>query len=90
MAKKSYNKEYIERTTSKYMEIIGSKVEYDCWTQICLTVQNAVKAAGTVWGFATDEQKANMGRFINELVVNGVLLNIDNFDITFKKRKQEQ
>lgn len=85
MAKK-YDKEYIERCDKTIQEILNDKAEYDDWTQICLSVQNAVQAAANTWGSSTPEQQAQMARFINELVIANVLPNLHNFNIKFSKK----
>lgn len=87
MAKK-YDKEYIERCNKQIWEILNDKAEYDDWTQICLSVQNAVQAAANTWGTGTFEQQAQMGRFINELVVANVLPNLTYFNIRFSKKEE--
>ena len=87
MAKK-YDKEYIERCDKRIREILNDKAEYDDWTQICLSVQNAVQAAANTWGTGTPEQQAQMGRFINELVVANVLPNLTHFNIRFSKKEE--
>ena len=88
MAKKSGKeyKEYIERCNKQINKILNDKAEYDDWTQICLSVQNAVQAAANTWGIGSPEQQAQMGRFINELVVANVIPNLTHFDITFSKK----
>lgn len=82
---KKYDPGYIERCDKQIRNILEDKKEYDDWTQICLSVQNAVQAAANTWGCSSDQQKAQMGKFINELVVNGVLFNLSKFKITFSK-----
>lgn len=86
MAKK-HDKEYIAKCEKQIREILDDKAEFDDWTQICLSVQNAVQAAANTWGTDTDQQKAQMARFINELVVDSVLPNINKFNIVFSKKK---
>lgn len=81
-----YNKEYIERCNKRIWEILNDKAECDDWTQICLSVQNAVRAAANTWGIGSPEQQAQMDRFINELVISNVLPNLVNFNITFSKK----
>lgn len=85
MAKK-YNQEYIERRNKQIHEILNDKAEYDDWTQVCLSVQNAVQAAANTWGTDSPEQQAQMARFINELVIANALPNLMNFEITFCKK----
>lgn len=86
MAKK-YNPEYIAKCEKQIRDILDDKKEYDDWTQICLSVQNAVQAAANIWGTGTEQQKVQMSAFITELVVGGVLRNLTQFNITFKKKK---
>lgn len=62
------------------------KKEYDDWTQISLTVQNAVQAAANVYGISTDEEVYKMRGFITELVY-AVLNNLRTLDVTFKKKE---
>ena len=47
MAKK-FNKQYIDKADKLIREILNDEKEYDDWTQISLTVQNAVQAAANI------------------------------------------
>ena len=40
---KSFNQEYIEKAKKLIHEILEDKKEYDDWTQICFSMQNAFK-----------------------------------------------
>lgn len=60
------------------------KKEYDDWTQICFSMQNAVQAAANIWGISSDEQINKMRAFITEMVLIE-LSNLKQFDIVFKK-----
>ena len=53
---KSFNQEYIEKAKKLIHEILEDKKEYDDWTQICFSMQNAVQAAANIWGASSDEQ----------------------------------
>lgn len=53
---KSFNQEYIEKAKTLIHEILEDKKEYDDWTQICFSMQNAVQAAANIWGISSDEQ----------------------------------
>ncbi len=46
---KSFNQEYIEKAKTLIHEILEDKKEYDDWTQICFSMQNAVQAAANIW-----------------------------------------
>lgn len=61
------------------------KKEYDDWTQICFSIQNAVQAAANIWGISSDEQINKMRAFITEMVLTE-LSNLKQFDIVFKKK----
>lgn len=82
---KSFNQEYIEKTKTLIHEILEDKKEYDDWTQICFSMQNAVQAAANIWGTSSDEQINKMRAFITEMVLTE-LSNTKKFDIVFKKK----
>ena len=82
---KSFNQEYIEKAKTLIHEILEDKKEYDDWTQICFSMQNAVQAAANIWGISSDEQINKMRSFITEMVFTE-LSNLKQFDIVFKKK----
>lgn len=82
---KSFNQEYIEKAKTLIHEILEDKKEYDDWTQICFSMQNAVQAAANIWGISSDEQINKMRAFITEMVLIE-LSNLKQFDIVFKKK----
>lgn len=84
---KHYNPEYIERCDKQIWKILNDTKEWDDWTQFCLSVQNAVQSAANIWGIGTPEQKVQMGKFINELVIGCVLKNLSEFDINFGRKE---
>lgn len=86
MAKKKYDPQYIAYCEKRISGILNDKAEYDEWTQICLSVQDAVQAATTIWGGNTDEEKHALAGFIRELVAS-MICNVQNLDITFQKRE---
>lgn len=83
---KSFNQEYIEKAKTLIYEILEDKKEYDDWTQICFSMQNAVQAAANTWGTSSDEQIDKMKIFVTEMVLTE-LRNLQKFDITFKKKE---
>lgn len=86
MKKNQFNPEYIEKARKLIDEILEDKKEYDDWTQICFSMQNAVQAAANVWGVYSEEQVDKMKAFISEMIL-AELSNIQAFDITFRKKK---
>lgn len=86
---KKYDKEYIEHANKQIREILGDKREYSDYTQIGLSIQNAVQAAADIWGLGSDEQTHKMNGFIKELVY-AEIKNIQQFDITYKKKKMNK
>nr|UWG14757.1 MAG: hypothetical protein [Bacteriophage sp.] len=85
MAKK-FNKQYIDKADKLIREILNDEKEYDDWTQISLTVQNAVQAAANIYGARTDEEIYKLRGFITELLC-ATLHNLKTLDITFKKKE---
>lgn len=82
---KKYDKEYIEKADKLIWEILEDKREFSDYTQIGLSIQNAVKAAADTWGLESEEQIHKLAGFIHELVYFEVK-NIQKFDITYKER----
>lgn len=82
---KSFNQEYIEKAKTLIYEILEDKKEYDDWTQICFSMQNAVQAAANIWGISSDEQINKMRAFVTEMVLTE-LSNLRQFEISFKKK----
>lgn len=82
---KSFNQEYIEKARTLIREILEDTKEYDDWTQICFSMQNAVQAAANIWGTSSDEQIDKMRAFITEMVF-AELSNLQQFDIVFKRK----
>lgn len=82
---KSFNQEYIEKAKMLIHEILEDTKEYDDWTQICFSMQNAVQAAANIWGTSSDEQIDKMRAFITEMVF-AELSNLQQFDIVFKRK----
>lgn len=82
---KSFNQEYIEKARTLIREILEDTKEYDDWTQICFSMQNAVQVAANIWGTSSDEQIDKMKAFITEMVF-AELSNLRQFDIVFKRK----
>lgn len=79
---KKFDPKYIEDSNKRIWQILNDKKEFDDWTQIALSVQNAVQAAANIWGISSDEQIHNMAGFIREIALTE-LSNLLRFDITF-------
>lgn len=84
---KSFNQEYIEKAKTLIYEILEDKKEYDDWTQICFSMQNAAwldayKGSGA---FFTMQ---NMIRFHNCVIIddNGKTLS-KNASLAFLNKK---
>lgn len=83
---KKYDKESIEKADKLIWGILEDKRESSDYTQICLSIQNAVQAAADTWGLESEEQRHKLAGFIHELVYFEVK-NIQKFDITYKERE---
>lgn len=71
MAKK-YNPEYIAGVTERISNVLNDKRERSDWTQISISIQDAVQAAANIYGNFTDEQKHNLYGFFRELCLTSV------------------
>ena len=86
MMKKKYDKQYIESANKRIWGILNDKKEYDDWTQIGLSIQDAVQAAADIFGCSSDEEIHNLYRFISE-VNDKEIRNIMTFDIVVEKKE---
>lgn len=84
---KKYDKERIEKADKLIWDILEDKREFSDYTQISLTIQDAVQAAADTWGLESDEQKHKLAWFIRELVYAEVK-NIQEFDIIYKSKEK--
>lgn len=87
MKKKKYDKQYIEHSNKTIWEILNDNKEYDDWTQICFSMQDAVQAAADIFGCSSDKEIHKLYCFIREMVYKETK-NIQTFDITFKKKEE--
>lgn len=83
---RKFNPEYIQKIEKLITEINLDEKEFDDYTQICLSLQDAVRAASTIFGCHTDEEKHKMAGFIHELSYC-VITKLREFDITFKRKE---
>ncbi len=86
---KKYSKEYIDRVDNTIHSILKETREFSDWTQISLSVQQAVQAAANIWGIFSYEEKHKMAGFIQELVLSE-LHNLQKFDITYSKKLKDK
>lgn len=84
-----FNKEYIEHCERMIQDVLNDERECSDWTQICFSMKDAIHAAVEVWGISNDDEIHKMGCFIREMVFKEIL-NIREFDISFKKRIMTQ
>ena len=85
---KKYDPKYIEDANKRLWNILNDKKEFDDWTQISLSVQNAVQAAANIWGISSDEQIHKMAGFIRDIALTE-LANLQRFDITFADKNKK-
>lgn len=83
---KKYDKEYVEKANKLIWEILEDEREFSDYTQIGLSIQNAVQAAADIWGLESDEQIHKMSGFIKELMY-AEIKNIQKFDITYRRKE---
>lgn len=84
---KKYNKEYIEKADKLIWEILEDKREFSDYTQIGLSIQNAVQAAADIWGLGSDEQIHKMAGFVREVIYTEID-NTEKLDIEYRKKEE--
>ena len=83
MAKKKFSKEYMEKTDKMLRQAMYEEPGAQDWTQISLSVRDAMLAAATVFGSpTTDEQKDKLHALLTELTIDHAIPNIRTYDIT--------
>lgn len=87
MNKKKYDKEYVKHINEWLNEVMYQDPCDQDWTQFSLSIHDAMLAAATIFGSSTDEQKHNLFNLLRELTFGYALLNINDWDITYKKRE---
>lgn len=85
MVQRKYKPEYITKAKELVSEILNDKKEFDDYTQISISIQDAVQAAANTFGCSSDEEVDKIRHFIQEVAYSAVK-NIQSFDIVFKKK----
>lgn len=86
MRKKKHNEKYIAEAEKRITAILNDREEFDDWTQFCFSMQDAVRAAATVWGRSTNVDIDKLNAFIQEMTLKEIQ-NVSQFDITFKRKE---
>ncbi len=88
MTKKKFSKEYLEQADKMLRQAMYEKPGPQDWTQISLSVRDAMLAAATVFGSpTTDEQKHRLNCLLTELTLVHALPNIKRYDITVEEKQ---
>lgn len=82
---KKHNPDYIAKVKNLVSEILADEKEFDDYTQISISIQDAVQAAANAFGCSSDEEVDKIRHFIQEVAYSAVK-NIQSFDIVFKKK----
>lgn len=87
MAKKKFSKEYLEKADKMLKQVMYEEPGAQDWTQISLSIRDAMLAAATVFGSpTTDEQKHKLNCLLTELVVGYAMPNINQYHITVEEK----
>ena len=87
MTKKKFSKEYLEKADKMLRQAMYEEPGPQDWTQISLSIRDAMLAAATVFGSpTTDEQKHRLNCLLTELTVGHALPNIQRYDITVEEK----
>lgn len=88
MAKQKFTELYIEEVNKQLNKVMFQEPGVQDWTQFSLSVRDAMLAAATIFGSSTDEQKHNLYRLLYELVTNHVLFNLNEYEIQYIKKSE--
>ena len=87
MTKKKFSKEYLEQVDKKLRQAMYEEPGPQDWTQISISIRDAMLAAATVVGSpTTDEQKHRLNCLLTELTVGHALPNIKRYDNTVEEK----
>ena len=87
MTKKKFSKEYLEQADKMLRQAMYEKTASQDWTQISLSIRDAMLAAATVFGSpTTDEQKHRLNCLLTELTIVHALPNIKRYNITVAEK----
>ena len=89
MAKQKFDKEYLEHIRKQLREVMYDEPGEQDWTQFSLSIRDAMLAAATIYGSLFDEQKHNLCRLLDELIINHALPNLQKWDIRQSRRNDE-
>lgn len=84
---KKYDKTYIEAAQKKINDVLSDKREFSDWTQICFSMQDAIKALASIIGKTNDESIHILNSFLLEMTYK-MIENVEKYDITFKKKEK--
>lgn len=79
------NLNFIQQSRKTISEVLADTRPCSDWTQICLSIQNAVQAAANVWGTQSDDHIRQLKALLIELV-RAEMVNIVDFDISFSRK----
>lgn len=88
MAGRKYDREYLKRARARVDDALHSEARYDDWTQISISVQDAMQAAADVYGSFTDDELHRLNSLLYTLAVKEIT-NINKYDITFKEKNKQ-
>lgn len=90
MSKKKYDEKYIADVQKKLNEVMYQEPCPQDWSQFCLNVRQVMIAAATIYGNRTDEDKHNLRGLLQELVVDCVIPNLQEWDIHYSKKQNQK
>lgn len=85
MKNRKYDAAYIDKISQQIERILNAQSDTSEWSQIGLSIKNAVQAASAIWGSTSDDQKHAISGFVKELVLMEIS-NIREYNITYQKK----
>ncbi len=90
MSKKKYDEKYIADVQKTLNEVMYQEPCPQDWSQFCLNVRQVMIAAATIYGNSTDEDKHKLRGLLQELVVGCVIPNLQEWDIQYSKKQNQE
>lgn len=84
--KQKFSEMYLEEVNKRLDEVMFEEPGPRDWTQVSLSIRDAMLATATVFGSSTDEQKHNLYRLLFEIIHDYYIPNLSKYDITVTEK----
>lgn len=86
--KKKFDHEYIEKVRKTIHEVMYQEPAATDWSQICLSVRDAMLVVSTYLGPEDDEKLDLLNKILAELTVSKVIKNLRDYNIYYERKRK--